>query len=42
MNTAKAMRMSEEDSMITKAFFTFMFSPLVVLLIAGAGLAIAA
>ncbi|MGB5261471.1 MAG: hypothetical protein WBO34_13265 [Gammaproteobacteria bacterium] len=42
MTTVKALGMTAEDSMICKAFFMFMFTPLVVLVLAGAGLAIAA
>lgn len=42
MKTVKAMGMVEEDCMICKAFFMFMFSPLVLLVLVGAGLAMTA
>ena len=40
MKPAKAIAMNEQDLMITKAFFAFMFSPLVLLMLVGASMAI--
>jgi len=42
MKTVKAMGMTQEDYMISKAFFTFMLSPLVLLVLVGASLALTA
>jgi positive regulator of sigma E activity len=39
MNRVKAMGMVEEDRMIFKAFFMFMMTPLVTLILVGATLA---
>jgi hypothetical protein len=39
MNRVKAMGMTEEDCMICKAFFMFMMTPLVTLVLVGAAMA---
>ena len=42
METTKTLRMTEEDCLICKAFLTFMFTPLVLLTLVGASLALSA
>jgi len=39
MNNVKAIQMKQQDVMILKAFLTFMMTPLVTLVLVGAGLA---
>lgn len=39
MNNVRAIQMKQQDAMIIKAFFTFMMTPLVTLVLVGAGLA---
>ena len=40
METTKTLRMTKEDCLICKAFLTFMFTPLVLLTLVGASMAI--
>ena len=42
METTKTLRMTEDDLLTCKAFFTFMFTPLVLLTLVGASLALSA
>lgn len=42
MKTTRTLRMTGEDCLICKAFLTFMFTPLVLLTLVGASLALSA
>jgi hypothetical protein len=39
MKNVRSIQMKRQDAMILKAFFTFMMTPLVTLVVVGAGLA---
>ncbi len=40
MNTTKTLRMTKEDCLTCKAFLTFMFTPLILLTLVGASMAL--